>query len=485
MGRVGAAQALRAPIPFVCLLYYGRTILMKLAVLGGGGVRSMFLAKSIAQRSEELSIDELVFMDIDTEKLSVYGAMAKHVAELINPDLRFSLTEDAAEAVRDADYVITTLRVGGDHMRVRDERLALSHGILGQETTGAAGISFAMRSIPALAAYCELIKKLSKPDVKVFNFTNPAGLVSQALRDMGYDFTYGICDAPSGMLRQFAKMFEVSPNELVGECYGLNHCSFFHSIKAAGREVLPEIIDNPLTYTDTDERFFTPELLRDRGGALNEYLYYYYFRDQAVANILRAPQTRGEVIEDINRAMTAELKQLDLENDFDHALRVFERWYGQRDHAYMANESGIAKPGGPWTFDVFSKDAGGYAGVALRFIEIAQSGTTQSMILCVPNEGAISCLEDRDIVEMTCDVSPDGVHAHALDDKMVPAGNLELIRRVKYYERTAARGIVNRSRTDIVDALTMHPLVQSYGIASVLADQYIELNRAYTGDWHA
>ena len=166
---------------------------MKLTVIGGGGVRSMFLAKSIAQRAEELHIDELVFMDNDPEKLRIYGGLAAHVARMLCPTMKFTLTSSAEEAVTDADYVITTIRVGGDATRVRDERLALDLGILGQETTGAAGVSFAMRSIPALAEYCELIKKLAKPGVKVFNFTNPAGVVSQALRDMGYDFTYGIC----------------------------------------------------------------------------------------------------------------------------------------------------------------------------------------------------------------------------------------------------------------------------------------------------
>ena len=142
---------------------------MKLTVIGGGGVRSMFLAKSIAQRAEELHIDELVFMDNDPEKLRIYGGLAAHVARMLCPTMKFTLTSSAEEAVTDADYVITTIRVGGDATRVRDERLALDLGILGQETTGAAGVSFAMRSIPALAEYCELIKKLAKPGVKVFN----------------------------------------------------------------------------------------------------------------------------------------------------------------------------------------------------------------------------------------------------------------------------------------------------------------------------
>mgnify|MGYP000843753989 CR=1 FL=1 len=238
---------------------------MKLTVIGGGGVRSMFLAKSIAQRAEELHIDELVFMDNDPEKLRIYGGLAAHVARMLCPTMKFTLTSSAEEAVTDADYVITTIRVGGDATRVRDERLALDLGILGQETTGAAGVSFAMRSIPALAEYCELIKKLAKPGVKVFNFTNPAGVVSQALRDMGYDFTYGICDAPSGMLHQFADLYGVDASRIYGECYGLNHLSYFQSIKVDGKEIMPELIANDEAYAKTDMRFFEKRLLEDRG----------------------------------------------------------------------------------------------------------------------------------------------------------------------------------------------------------------------------
>lgn len=135
---------------------------MKIAVIGGGGVRSVFLAKSIAARAEELKINELVFMDNDEKKLRIYGTMAKKTSNLICPSLDFKTTTNAVEAVENADYVITTIRVGGDDMRVKDERAALNMGVLGQETTGAAGLSFAMRSISALADYCELIKKHAK-----------------------------------------------------------------------------------------------------------------------------------------------------------------------------------------------------------------------------------------------------------------------------------------------------------------------------------
>lgn len=449
---------------------------MKLTVIGGGGVRSMFLAKSIAQRAHDLHITELVFMDCDADKLRIYGGLARHVARLLDPALKFTLTTDADEAVRDADYIITTIRVGGDHTRVRDERIALDLGILGQETTGAAGLSFAMRSVPALADYCERIKRLSKPTVKVFNFTNPAGVVSQALRDMGYDFTYGICDAPSGMLHQFADLYGVNASRIVGECYGLNHLSFFRSIQIDGREIMPELIARPDAYEKTDLRFFGRDLIEHMGCVLNEYLYYFYYREQAVQNILKAGVTRGEVIEDINRQMTEELSKMDIENDFDSCLACFEKWYGKREDAYMANETGVHRDK-PWKFDVFSPDAGGYAGVALRFIELVETGTTGSMILCAPNQGAIPTLVDDDIVEITCDISRDGAKPHKVENPDPRA--LELIRRVKSYERLAAKAIVQRDRTAAVDCLMLHPLVNSYSLAVQLVDAYFALNAPF------
>ena len=436
----------------------------------------MFLAKSIAQRAHDLHITELVFMDCDADKLRIYGGLARHVARLLDPALKFTLTTDADEAVRDADYIITTIRVGGDHTRVRDERIALDLGILGQETTGAAGLSFAMRSVPALADYCERIKRLSKPTVKVFNFTNPAGVVSQALRDMGYDFTYGICDAPSGMLHQFADLYGVDTSRIVGECYGLNHLSFFRSIQIDGREIMPELIARPDAYEKTDLRFFGRDLIEHMGCVLNEYLYYFYYREQAVQNILKAGVTRGEVIEDINRQMTEELSKMDIENDFDSCLACFEKWYGKREDAYMANETGVHRDK-PWKFDVFSPDAGGYAGVALRFIELVETGTTGSMILCAPNQGAIPTLADDDIVEITCDISRDGAKPHKVENPDPRA--LELIRRVKSYERLAAKAIVQRDRTAAVDCLMLHPLVNSYSLAVQLVDAYFALNAPF------
>nr|WP_325229686.1 6-phospho-beta-glucosidase [uncultured Oscillibacter sp.] len=455
---------------------------MKIAVIGGGGVRSMFLAKSLAQSSGELGFDEIVFMDNDEAKLNTYGRMAARLVKELSPGLPFRLTSDPVEAVRDADYVITTIRVGGDDMRIRDERFALSKGLLGQETTGAAGFSFAMRSVPALAEYCELAKRYASKDVKIFNFTNPAGVVSQTLRDMGYDFTFGICDAPSSLLHAFAKLYGVEQDAVTGNCYGLNHLSFFESVKLRGREIMPELLKNPKLYTDTDMRFFKPDLVEHMGCILNEYLYYFYYREQAIENILKAGVTRGEVIRDVNHHMMEELSGMDIENDFARCLGIFDKWYGRREDAYMSNETGISRAKEPYHFDIHEKDAGGYAGVALKYIRARNSGQESEMILCVPNQGAIPGLLDTDVVEISCTLK-DGVY---IPHRIENPGELqmELIRRVKIYERLASEALRTKSISKAVDCLMVHPLVNSYSLAGQLVQEYLESNKDYTKGWN-
>lgn len=453
---------------------------MKLAVIGGGGVRSMFLAKSLAQAAARLGIDELSFMDNNPEKLGIYGKMARKVAAVNAPEVKFLLTADAEEAVSCADYVITTIRAGGDEARVRDERAALDAGVIGQETVGAAGFSFAMRSVPALIKYCEAVRKYAKADAKVFNFTNPAGLVAQALRDAGYDFTFGICDAPSGMLSEFGKLYGVTPDRVSGEMYGLNHCSFFRNVYVDGRDVAKELAVSDEAYAKTDLRYFDKATVAAADAVPNEYLYYYYYPERAYANIISASETRGELIARVNKAMTEELERIDVEKNFDEALRIYSKYYGERERMYMANETGISR-GIPWSFDPKSRDDGGYAGVALRYMDIVASGRAQTMILCVPAEGAVPFAEAGDIVEITADVTRDAVVPHRFEN--IPEVNMRLLKAVKEYERRAARAILTGNREEAVKALKYNPLVASDTVSRKLTNTYIEYNKEYGGVW--
>ncbi|MCL2856981.1 MAG: 6-phospho-beta-glucosidase [Oscillospiraceae bacterium] len=454
---------------------------MKLVVIGGGGVRSMFLAKSLVQRARVCNIREIVFMDTDIEQLGIYSKMARQVAAQIDPSVKFWLTPDAKAAVTDADYIITTIRVGGNEARVGDERIALSHGVLGQETTGAAGFSYAMRSVPVLVEYCELIRCYSKPGVVMLNFTNPAGVVSQTLLDLGYDFALGVCDAPSGLLHDIARLYGAAPDDVVGRCFGLNHLSFFDSVQIEGKERLRELIEDDWLYTHTEMKHFDKDLVQRMGLLLNEYLYYYFYPEVAINNVLAAGVTRGEVIRDINIGMNKELSGMDIEKDFERCLAVFEKWYGKREAAYMQGETGKAPHKPPFKFDINSKAVGGYAGVALKYIEAVQSGKAAKMILCVRGNGALPGLLDTDVVEVSCTIAGSGFTT----DKFARIDEIpmELIRRVKMYERLASRAIRKKSKSVAVDCLMMHPLVGSYSRAKSLCEAYLEHNKDYTVDW--
>ena len=457
---------------------------MKLAVLGGGGVRSPLLAKSIVNRAESLNIRQIVFMDDDGEKLRIYGGMAKRIAALIDDQIEFQFTTDPVEAVKDADFIITTLRVGQDKGRTLDERIALNHGILGQETTGAGGFAMAMRSIPVLKEYCGLVKQHAKPGALVFNFTNPSGLVTQALRDEGFDNVYGICDGPSEFIKELEQLIGEKHEDVSIECFGLNHLSWFRSVKVRGEETIEKIIENPLLYKNTEMRFFDPELVKDMGMLLNGYLYYYYNREKAVENITKSGKTRGETILEINRDMHRDLEGMDVEKDFDHAMEIYLKYYDKREKSYMAIESGSARgETKKIMLDLGLKgvDDGGYAGVALNFIESYITGKPCEMVLSVPNCGSMEELQDNDVIEVTCHIDKNG--ATPIKVGKVPDLQMNLIRQVKLFERLAVEAIKIRSIRKATEALMVHPLVNSYTLAKELVREYIAAHGEFIGQW--
>ena len=296
---------------------------MKLTVIGGCGSRSLMLAKCLAQHAEDLDITDVVFMDIDKERVRVFGSMVREVFSRIAPYVQYLCTTNEKEAVMEADFVITTIRAGKEESRIIDERVALKNGVIGQETTGVGGFAMALRSIPTLTYYCRLIGEYSNPNVMVFNFTNPAGLVTQALRNQGYSFVYGICDAPSGFLRQVAALYDLEYSDLKVQLIGLNHLSYFTSVKKDGREILSEILKDSRLYEHTDMRYFEPKLAQHIGCMLNEYLYYFYYREKALRNIQKIGETRGERIKKINDHMLKELGQYDAARDFDKMLEIW------------------------------------------------------------------------------------------------------------------------------------------------------------------
>jgi 6-phospho-beta-glucosidase len=457
-------------------------IMMKLTVIGGGGVRAVFLAKAIVSKAKGLNIDEVVLMDNNAEKLRIYGNLAKGAAKSIDPSINFKITTDPIKALMDADIIITAIRVGEDQGRIFDERIALNHGVTGQETTGAGGFAMALRSIPAILEYCKLAKKYAKPDALFFNFTNPSGLVTQALRSEGFNNVYGICDFASAFIKEIGAVIGESPKDISVECLGLNHLSYFRSVKVRGEEKINELISNPLLYEKTEERLFNPELVKNLGMLLNGYLYFYYFREEAIKNINLSEKTRGETIKEINDAMFEELSQVDIENDFDNALSIYFKYITMREKSYMAIESHQEdEEKKNLNLTLSQLDDEGYAGVALRFVQAKVLNQPVEMILSVPNQGSINGLEAEDVIEVTCRIDKNGATPIKIGD--IPEVQMSLIRQIKLYERLTVKAIKEKDRNIAKLALTVHPLVNSYSIASKLVDEYLEAHKTYVGEW--
>lgn len=458
---------------------------MKLALIGGGGVRSPFLAKSIALNAHLGGITEVIFMDNNKEKLNKFGVMAKIISEKLNPDLKFSITTDPIEAVRNANYVITTLRVGEDEGRVVDEQIAMKHGLLGQETTGAGGFGMALRSIDTLIEYCELIKKHSA-DALIFNFTNPSGIVTQALRLKGFNNVYGICDAPSEFIKQLVDILGIEHDQFSIKCFGLNHLSWFKEAKINGEDAMKKILDHPELYSRTEMRLFEKDLVAQSNELLlNEYLYFYYYRDKAIASIQQAGQTRGELIKSVNQDMMKELRCVDVEKQFDKAFEIFMTYYLIRENNYFSIESGQLRPKQlkvPSVEEMLAaEDGGGYAGVALNFINAYHTGQPVEMVLSIPNEGAIEGLADDDVVEISCLINKGQV----LPYKIGPVHDFQmnLIKTIKFYERHVVEAILEKNKSKAIKALTVHPLINSYDLAKVLVEEYLEAHKQYIGEW--
>ncbi|MCA1922213.1 glycoside hydrolase [Buttiauxella noackiae] len=449
---------------------------MKLTVLGGGGVRSAFLAKSLAYNAHRIGLKEVVFLDNSEENLKTFGEIARYIFNTIRPDISFSLSTAPVIALKNANYVITTLRVGGDESRIGDERIALEHNTLGQETTGAGGFAMAMRSIPAILDYCRLIEEHAADDAILFNFTNPSGLVTEAIIKSGFKRrVYGICDAPSELIRELPAILGCDEQDLKVECYGLNHFSWFTHFTVRGEDVTDRLIANPDLYSKTAMQYFSPELVQLCGKQLlNEYLYYYYYKEEALKAIQDSGTTRGEQIAHINRDMREELKTIEVKANPEKAFEIWMKHYLRRENSYMQNESQQEKfhTRAPLTLTQFIEepDTGGYAGVALDILEAVNSTTTKRIVVSISNNGTLDFLRPDDVIEISCDLSKDGLKP--VTPAHVPTAQKNMISCVKEYERLAVEAILKQDKTLAVRALMAHPLIGSWSLADKLIKAY-------------
>jgi alpha-galactosidase/6-phospho-beta-glucosidase family protein len=450
---------------------------MKLTLVGTG-VRTPIVLHGLAARQGELGLTEVVLHDVDAGRLEVMSALGMHLARSWGASFSVRGEIDASEALAGARFVFAAIRAGGDDARALDERIALGHGVLGQETTGAAGFAMAMRTIPEILRLADLIARVA-PEAVLVNFTNPVGLILQALTDHASVPAVGVCDGPFGMERDVRRLLGPGDDLHIGYL-GLNHCGWIHRVESAGRDRMPEVLDrySELQAIDHSWRMFDPGLVRGLGMLPMEYLYFYYYRDRAVEHILASGGSRGEQIAAINAPLWPELSSRVRAGDLAGAHDAWSRAMDERSATYFARERGEGFEDAPpdnTSEETFEPD--GYEGVALGVMTAIAGGQETPLVLNTPNRGAIEGLEDDAVVEVSCLV--DGAGAHPLPQGQMPEAAAALVEPVKAYERLTVRAAVEGSYDTALRALLAHPLVGSYPIAKALLDDFVSAHDGF------
>jgi 6-phospho-beta-glucosidase len=478
---------------------------MRLMIAGGGGFRVPLVYRALRSGAFAGLAGELVLYDVDPARLravaAVLASMPATSAGEAGPPPSVTTTTSLPEALTGTDMVFAAIRPGGTAGRIADERVAQDLGLLGQETTGAGGISYALRTIPRML---ELARQMREhcPDAWLINFTNPAGMVTEALLPVLGPKAIGICDSAGGLVHRAARAVgrPLPDGRLDGVgYYGLNHLGWLYRLESGGRDLLPGLLSDPAALNTFEEgRLFPQPFLAELGALPNEYLYYYYRRDSAAAAMRAMPQTRGESIH---------IQQADLYPRLaaagTRAYRLWDAARRSREEGYLAE----ARTHGEQR-DEEDLAGGGYERVALAVMRAlagtdrvpADAGETQlilntrNTVLPIPAppipapaipapapapagpggdttpKPAIPGLPADAVVEVPCTVTADG--PAPLPQSAPGREQLDLLRRVKQVEQLTVGAATHGDRAAALDAFARHPLVDSPDLADALLTGY-------------
>lgn len=439
---------------------------MRLTVLGGGGFRLPLVYGALLRDHAPGRVTDVVLHDIDSARLTAIARVLADQAAGVADAPRVTVTTDLDEAVRGTDFVFSAIRVGGLDGRAADERVALAEGVLGQETVGAGGIAYGLRTVPVAVDIARRIARLA-PDARVINFTNPAGLVTEAMaRHLG-DRVIGICDSPVGLGRRVARVLGGDPDTAFIDYVGLNHLGWLRGLRIDGRDQLPRLLADPALLGSIEEgRLFGTDWLRSLGSIPNEYLHYYYFNRETVRAYREAEATRGAFLRDQQARFYGEMARPDTP-----ALATWDRTRAEREATYMAHNREAAGAGERAPEDL---ESGGYETVALALMRAIAHDSRATLILNVRNGTTLSVLDADAVIEVPCLVDANG--AHPLSVEPLPYHATGLVCAVKAVEREVLAAAESGSRTTAVKAFALHPLVDSVTVARRLVDGYTDVH---------
>jgi 6-phospho-beta-glucosidase len=414
---------------------------VKVAVVGGGSTYTPELVEGFVTRADRVPVDDLVLLDVDPERLEVVGGLAGRMLAKVGYDGVLTLTGDRDQALEGADFVVVQLRVGGQAARYLDETIPPKFGCIGQETTGPGGFAKALRTVPVVLELAEETARRGAPGAWFVDFTNPTGLVTQALLDQGHR-AIGLCNVAIGFQRRFAAAFGVEPERVELEHVGLNHLSWERAVRVDGVDRLPEILSTRIELV-ADETDMPAELIRALGAIPSYYLHYYYLTDEVIER-QRTERTRAEEVMDIEAGL----------------LELY------RDPNLAEKPELLERRGGAF-----------YSEAAAQLIASLHEGTGDVQVVNVRNDGALPDLPDDAVVEILARIDREG--AHPIPLAPLAPEMLGLVEHVKAYERLAVQAAMTGDRTIALKALMTNPLVRDYRTAAPLLEALLEANRSH------
>lgn len=427
---------------------------LKIVVIGGGSSYTPELIDGFIKRSNELCLKEIHLVDIKEgeEKLNIVGSLAKRMFKNAGLDIDIHLTLDRRKALKGADFVITQFRVGGIDARINDELFPLKYNVIGQETTGPGGFAKALRTIPIILDITKDMEELC-PNAWLINFTNPSGLVTEAILKYSNIKCIGLCNVPFHMKMNISKMLNINPEELYVDFIGLNHLVWAKNVWYKDKDVTSEVINMLLdgaflSMKNITDLKWDSDFLRALNMIPCPYLRYYYMKDKILIEekeLAMQGKTRGQIVKEVEAELFNKYSNPDLKE----------------------KPSELEKRGGAY-----------YSDAAVSLINAIYNDKKEIHVVNTINNGTLEGIPKNSVIETNCLIDKRGATPlNKMQD--IPIEIKGLIQAVKTYEILAIEAAVRGDKSKALLALVNHPLVPSVSVAKNLLEDLININKEY------
>ena len=421
---------------------------MKVSVIGGGSLYTPELVDASIKhvKSGSLNIDTIVLMDIDEKRLEIIGKLTQRMVNNAKVPIKLILTTDIRAAIENADFIILEIRVGFLKARIQDEKIALKHRLIAQESTGAAGFSCAIRTIPVVLKYAQIIEEIA-PKAWLINYSNPADIITEAISRHSNVKVVGLCYSPTMLKQGIASILKTDFDSISMEYFGLNHLGWVRKVYLDGEDVTPKLLSesekmiNP-TYFPTP---IDPKLVRVLNMIPNYYLRYYYNSDKLLGKQLKSKKTRGEELTKIQKKV------------FDWCLNPANN----TKPAFLEKARGSRY----WSKALFS------------LIKAITNNENKILVVNTKSKGSIQNIDLESIVEVSSIVNNTGIHPLAMG--YIPTETMGLIQTMKAYCTLTINSALEGSQDLALKALMTNPLIQSYEKAEAFLDDSLKANKDF------